>query len=230
MLRIEDSASEIKRSRRVEARYLMVKRRRPMLRLDVATASDLEIASGYVAGRADAVHTVDRWIRAVVRSRHWGLDDDQEDILQDTRRRLFENLVRERFRGDSSLKTYVIQIAKHVCIEFLRKRIRVRADDIDGLDLQDEGPDPEQELEARERERLAREALGQVPPRCRELFEMIFSERLPYDEIALRLGVAPGTVKSRASRCRAALAKCLKSMILEKDKMAGNRPKDASTS
>lgn len=195
----------------------------------MATASDLEIANGYVAGEAEAVRVVDRWIQAVVRSRHWGLGDDHDDILQDTRRRLFENLVRERFRGESSLKTYVIQIAKHVSIEFLRKKIRARADDIDGLDLEDGAPDPEQELEAKEREHLAREALSRMPARCRELFWMIFAERLAYDEIAERLGVAPGTVKSRASRCRAFLSKYLKERMLEKGDMVGNRPEDAST-
>lgn len=195
----------------------------------MATLPDPEIARGYAAGRAEAIRIVDSWIHAVVRSRHWGLDAEQEDILQDTRRRIFENLVRDRFRGDSSLKTYVIQIAKHVCIEFLRKKIRVRADDIDGLDVEDDGPSPELQLEARERERLARETLSQMPAACRELFEMIFAERLPYDEIARRLGVAPGTVKSRASRCRALLSKCMKQRTLEKADVARNPRRDEST-
>jgi RNA polymerase sigma factor (sigma-70 family) len=195
----------------------------------VAPLDDLEIASGYVAGRADAIRIVDRWIHAVVRNRHWGLGDDREDILQDTRRRVFENLLRERFRGDSSLKTYVIQIAKHVCIEFLRRNIRARADDLDGLDLEDEGPSPEVQLAAKERERLAKEALSQMPGGCRELFAMIFVERLPYDEIAVRLGVRPGTVKSRASRCRAHLRKYMKQRMLEKDREVGNRRAEDST-
>jgi RNA polymerase sigma-70 factor (ECF subfamily) len=195
----------------------------------VATLADAEIARGYLEGSADAIRTVDRWIQAVIRSRHWGLGEERDDILQDTRKRVFENLVRSQFRGDSSLKTYVIQIAKHVCIEFLRRKIRVQADDIEGLDVEDEGPSPELQLEAKERERLLSEALGRMPAPCRELFEMIFRDRLAYEEIARRLGVAPGTVKSRAARCRAFLSKCLKQKHLEKSEIAGNRQAQGST-
>jgi RNA polymerase sigma-70 factor (ECF subfamily) len=195
----------------------------------VTTPTDSEIASGYVAGHAEAIRIVDRWIQAVVRSRHWGLATEREDILQDTRRRVFESLLQSRFRGDSALKTYVIQIAKHVCIEFLRKSIRLRADDIDALEVEDDGPSPEVQLEAREREELARKALAQMPAACRELFEMVFSERLPYDEIARRLGVAPGTVKSRASRCRALLSKRMKQNLLADCELRGNPRTDETT-
>jgi RNA polymerase sigma-70 factor (ECF subfamily) len=109
----------------------------------------------------------------------------------------------------STLKTYVVQIAKYTCIEFLRKKIRFSAVDLDSIDLADANPGPEQEVAAAERQEQAAKALAQLPEGCRQLFEMIFEHKLPYQEISRRLGVAEGTVKSRAWRCRELLMKRL---------------------
>ena len=146
----------------------------------------------------------------VVDSRHWGLYEAREDMIQEVRKRLYENLLNDRFRGGSTLKTYVIQMAKYVAIEHLRRKIRNRADDIEEMEVADHAPGPELLLASSERERLFREAMARLPDRCRELFELIFGEELPYEDTAERLGIAPGTVKSRAWRCRETLLKTLK--------------------
>lgn len=164
--------------------------------------SDDELIEGYKAGAPEAFQHVDRWIQMVVRSRNWGLYDHQEDIIQDIRRRLYENLIYDRFRRGSSLKTYVVQISKYVCIEFLRQKIRHQASDIDSMQLRDPAAGPHRDLEVSQQAELAQEAMAQMPEGCRELFDMIFKQELPYQEISQRLGIAEGTVKSRAWRCR----------------------------
>ena len=176
----------------------------------MTSLTDPEITRGYVEGRREAYEIVDRWIRLVALSPVWGLGDRREDALQETRRRVYENLVREKFRGLSSLRTYIAQTAKFVCIEMLRAKIRHRADDIDAMELGDSSEGPEQQLLDDERVLLLKKALARLPERCRVLFEMIFREELRYDIIAERLGVAEGTVKSRASRCRAMLTRELR--------------------
>jgi RNA polymerase sigma-70 factor (ECF subfamily) len=176
----------------------------------LSTLSDELLIQGYIDGDATAYRDVSRWIRAVVDSRHWGLQHQREDMIQEVHKRLFENLSRERFRAGSSLKTYVTQVSKYTCIEFLRKKIRARAVDIDSMELRDKGPGPEQELAAAEWTEKAAGAVASLPGNCRELFEMIFIERLPYQQIGRRLGVAEGTVKSRTWRCREQLAKILR--------------------
>lgn len=191
----------------------------------MSNGGDQELIRGYLEGRATAHRTIDRWIRPLVGSRHWGLADDRDDILQEVRRRLYENLLYEKFAGGSSLRTYVSQIAKYVCIEFLRKRKRHQAADVDELALADPSPDPESELSGVERTRLARQALASLPEGCRELFDLIFVEELPYEHIAERLGVAPGTVKSRAFRCRESLQKQWKKHFSQKRET--REPEDA---
>lgn len=172
--------------------------------------ADSEIIRGYVEGHREAYEIVDRWIRLVVLSPLWGLGDRREDALQETRRRVYENLVHGKFRGLSSLRTYIAQTAKFVCIEMLRTKIRHQADDIDAMELGDNADGPEKLLLDDERVLLLKTALARLPERCRLLFEMIFREELRYDIIAERLGVAEGTVKSRASRCRAMLTRELR--------------------
>jgi RNA polymerase sigma-70 factor (ECF subfamily) len=168
----------------------------------VTDGSDEEIIRGYLDGNPSAHRNVDRWIRPLVLSRHWGLRDDVDDILQEVRRRLYENLLHDRFQRGSSLKTYVSQMAKYVCIEFLRRRNRTRRSDLDLATIPDPSDDPERELDQVERRELARWGLSRLPEECRKLFDLIFVSELSYQDIAQRLGVAPGTVKSRAFRCR----------------------------
>jgi RNA polymerase sigma-70 factor (ECF subfamily) len=172
--------------------------------------SDEQLIKGYIDGDTTAYRDITRWVRTVVDSRHWGLNHQREDIIQEVHKRLFENLSRNRFRSGSSLKTYVFQISKYTCIEFLRRKIRARAVDIDSVELRDDAPGPEQELASVEWTQNAAGAVASLPGNCRELFELIFIERLPYQEIGRRLGVAEGTVKSRTWRCRDQLAKILR--------------------
>jgi len=170
---------------------------------------DESLIRDYIDGRPEAYREVNRWIERAVGSRHWGLHQQREDILQEVHQRLFSNLTGGKFRGSSALKTYVLQITKYTCIEFLRKKIRFSAVDLDSIDLPDANPSPEQEAAAAEREEQAAEVLTQLPKGCRQLFEMIFEHKIPYQEISRRLGVAEGTVKSRAWRCRDWLMKRL---------------------
>jgi RNA polymerase sigma-70 factor (ECF subfamily) len=164
----------------------------------------------YTEGVPEAYARVGRWIRTVVDNRHWGLTHQREDIIQEVHKRLFANLAGGRFRADSSLKTYASQIAKYTCIEFLRQKIRVNAVDLESVELRDLSPGPEQRLQSSEWIQFATEALASLPEGCRQLFEMAFVQRLSYQDIARKLGIAEGTVKSRTWRCRDTLSKILK--------------------
>lgn len=164
----------------------------------------------YIKGRPEALQEIGRWIAKSADSRHWGLHNHRDDIFQEVHARLHRNLVGDKFRRGSSLKTYVSQITKYTCIEFLKKKIRYSAVDLDAVEVVDTNPDPEQILEAAEKRELAAEALAGLPKGCRQLFEMIFERKIPYQQISRLLDVAEGTVKSRAWRCRDLLMKKLR--------------------
>ena len=62
-----------------------------------------------------------------------------------------------------------------------------------------------------EREQMVREAIGQLPPRCREMIELLFFEQppVPYNEVARRLKLATGSIGFIRGRCLKRLKKLL---------------------
>ena len=62
-----------------------------------------------------------------------------------------------------------------------------------------------------EQEQLVQEAIAQLPPRCREMIELLFFETppLPYAEVAERLHLATGSIGFIRGRCLERLRKIL---------------------
>jgi RNA polymerase sigma-70 factor (ECF subfamily) len=82
------------------------------------------------------------------------------------------------------------------------KRSAVLATESEILEAMPDGVDAEEAMAARERMRQLKEAMSGLPEGQREVVELAFVEGLGYGEIAVRLGVAEGTVKTRISRAR----------------------------
>jgi RNA polymerase sigma-70 factor (ECF subfamily) len=142
------------------------------------------------------------------------LDDRDEalDVSQEVFLRVFRTI--HRFRGQSSLRTWIYRIAVNQARNRHRFwRRRRRADQVsleDHVTLHGElvstrQATPERELAQKElRDRLQR-ALNNLPFDQRTAIVLREVDGLSYDEIAFSLGVAIGTVKSRLTRARQAL-------------------------
>jgi RNA polymerase sigma-70 factor (ECF subfamily) len=55
-------------------------------------------------------------------------------------------------------------------------------------------------IEAAEARAAVWEALATVPPRCREIFMLVWDDQLPYAEVANMLGISVPTVRNQMSR------------------------------
>ncbi|MFD1695970.1 sigma-70 family RNA polymerase sigma factor [Roseibium aestuarii] len=119
-----------------------------------------------------------------------------EEIVQD----VMTTLWRKAHLFDprkASASTWLYRIARNRRIDLLR---RDRSDEIDGEDpaLQPEAPaDVSSEMDARLREERVREALRSLPPEQEEVIRLAFFTDLSHSEIADRIGLPLGTVKSR---------------------------------
>jgi len=69
-------------------------------------------------------------------------------------------------------------------------------------------------VEELEREQMLREAMAQLPPRCRKLVELLFYQEPPlaYAEVARRLGLATGSIGFVRGRCLKRLQRILEDM------------------
>jgi RNA polymerase sigma-70 factor (ECF subfamily) len=126
-----------------------------------------------------------------------------QDLSQEVFLRVFKGL--PRFRGSSSLKTWIYSIALNHC----RGRLGRRGLELEDLDAQrwstgpvDPGASPEEDLLARDGERRIAAALLALPVKFREAVVLRDLEGLSYEEIAAVLRVRAGTVRSRIARGR----------------------------
>jgi RNA polymerase sigma-70 factor, ECF subfamily len=128
---------------------------------------------------------------------------DIEDAAQLTLIAVMEKIA--QFEGRSRFQTWVRAIARNEALQVLRRKQRKTEPSTDEV--------PEQHAFSRRLssvvadEHAVRQALERVPEPYREALVLREFDGLGYDEIAERLGVPVGTVRSRISRARELLAK-----------------------
>jgi len=166
-----------------------------------ACPDDKALIEGYLRGDPAALKIVDHWIDSALWHRLGPSREFIDDLRQDVKLRLLENIHRASFLGASSLKTYVQRIASNVCVDFQRRMIGRRRI----LELGREVGEPRagENLESMVVSLdLARTVLSDLSDSDRLLMWLVFGERYTYEEAARRLGTSVGAVKVRAHRCR----------------------------
>lgn len=162
---------------------------------------DREIVSRYLKGDSEAVGTVDGWISRAAWPYQRRLSERWDDVLQDVRLEITRLLGQGKFRGESSLRTYLWRVVSHTCLDQIRAQRKWKWADLETLD-QGEGPEPTPHVAGRQEDRdLLLRVLDKVPADCREMWRMIVAG-LSYREMSLRLDVAEGTLRVRVLRCR----------------------------
>ena len=129
-----------------------------------------------------------------------------DDLTQETYLRAFGSL--HRFEGRSSLRTWLLSIARRVCADAVRSRRRRR------LTLVREDADLEALGAGNDADRVGEGAavadlLARLSPDRREAFVLTQLLGLPYVEAAEVAGCPVGTIRSRVARARADLVEAL---------------------
>jgi len=135
-----------------------------------------------------------------------------EDLSQEIFLRIFKYL--PKFKGKSSLKTWVYRVSLNCCRSRLGRRSRRGRAFVEIEDERfDQMPTPAEGTDARVKRREASEvvgqALAQLPIKFREAVVLRDISGLAYDEIAVVLDVRLGTVRSRIARGREGLRRIL---------------------
>jgi RNA polymerase sigma-70 factor (ECF subfamily) len=126
----------------------------------------------------------------------------------------------DHFQGASRPSTWIFGIAHFKATGAHRDRSRqkrkfVVPTNVESLHRVADPADAVARVAARDELAIVRRVLAALPEEQREVLELAVVEGLPYEEIAGRLGVPEGTVKTRVSRARARLRKGLERFGIE---------------
>jgi RNA polymerase sigma-70 factor (ECF subfamily) len=161
-----------------------------------------------------------------------GKHDEAEDLTQDIFFKIFKSL--QTFDRRANFQTWLISVSRNLCIDHYRsvRKERETIDrDVDAGDLTPASRDvgPYKELEHNDQRALLRRALEELPPTLRSAVMLRDIRELSYQEIADRLGLPEGTVKSRINRGRKELARQILRLRQQDDADATRRARNFDT-
>ncbi len=184
--------------------------------------SDLtELFRRAAKGNEAAFSTLVRETEATVYRTLFSITQNREDALdlsQETYLKLWRSL--STFRGDCTPITWILRIAKNCAIDHIRKSgketvLPLTFTGANGEEQTSEIPDcsidadPEGAFARKERQRAVRQAILSLGEDQQTVLILREFEGLSYEEIARRLSLEVGTVKSRLNRARQAVKEFL---------------------
>jgi len=129
--------------------------------------------------------------------------DDASEVFQNVCLTLISEL--RRIREPRTLAAWLIQVTAHECFHWRRKNHRHKAVDLNASERELHVPAglTDVMIDQLRREQILREAIAELPPRCNVLIRMLFftTPALPYEEIAVQLGLAKGSIGFIRMRC-----------------------------
>lgn len=139
--------------------------------------------------------------------------DEAEDLTQEIFVKLFRAL--PTYDRRAGFETWLTRVSRNLCIDRHRRRRREEerfTDEVDPdtIQLDELVSRPDATLEQRDQVAMVRRALAKLPSTYREAVALRDVHDLSYEEIAHRLQLPEGTVKSRINRGRKELARHLR--------------------
>lgn len=140
--------------------------------------------------------------------------EEARDAAQDVFVKMYRGL--GTIRDGRTCLPWMLRLTRNCCIDRIRSRnARVDAAAVTPADAQERTAgeaSPEQVLLEGARRALLYRALARLTATHREIVLLKDIQQLKFEQIATRLGVPLGTVKSRSNRARSELAKAIRSL------------------
>jgi RNA polymerase sigma-70 factor, ECF subfamily len=128
--------------------------------------------------------------------RHLVDEASADDLAQETFLRAARSL--SGFRGHANLRTWILSVARHTCMDELRARYRRERRD---RRLAQAPPDAQRSVDP-EGEVTTSSLLAQLEPERRAAFVLTQMLGLSYEQTAEVCGCPTGTIRSRVARAR----------------------------
>jgi RNA polymerase sigma-70 factor (ECF subfamily) len=124
-------------------------------------------------------------------------NEDALDVVQETFLRLYQKV--DMFRSEKNFQTWLLQIAKNLCIDYYRKHHSRNKDYRSDKDVEEVNVPAQSDKNSQsfsDIKRVFAECLDQITEKQRLIFVMRHYNNLEYKEIAQILRISVGTVKS----------------------------------
>jgi RNA polymerase sigma-70 factor, ECF subfamily len=144
--------------------------------------------------------------------------DDADDASQEVFIKALKNLY--KFRGESSLKTWLYRITVNVCSNMIRKRkvlqfLSFEKDEENYYEMPSDDISPYQRIIDQEYEEKFLKSMNKLPEKQRETFALRYFEELTYEEISKLLGTTVGGLKANYYQAVRKMTDSLKAEVFE---------------
>jgi RNA polymerase sigma-70 factor (ECF subfamily) len=197
------------------------------LQHDQSALSDADLACAAQKGDMGAFEELVARHRDKIYSRAYSMVRHEDDALELSQEAWVKGWQRvAQFQGEASFATWMTRIVINLCLDYLRKQRRQRAESIEVLQEESGGierfmpvtvPNPAAGLEQVELRRRIDRALDQLSAEHRVVLVLHEFEDLGYKEIAGRIGCSIGTVMSRLFYARRRMASLLAGLKRENE-------------
>jgi RNA polymerase sigma-70 factor, ECF subfamily len=129
-------------------------------------------------------------------------DAEATEVAQETFLRAYQHL--ERFDDARPFDLWILTIARNLCLDILRRRQKVQMEDVEphALTLASHEANSEEQAIDRQQRRSLEDAMGTLSDDDREVLALYYVQKRTTKEIAVIMGVAPGTIMARLFRAR----------------------------
>lgn len=124
------------------------------------------------------------------------------EVAQETFLRAYQNL--DRYDDSRPFDLWVLTIARNQCLDLLRRRQKVRTEDVDDHShaLPSNEPNLEEGAIIRQERKSLEDAMATLSVDDREVLALYYVQKRTTKEIAEVMDVAPGTIMARLFRAR----------------------------
>ncbi len=178
---------------------------------DYIVAEDRRLAALALEGDDTAfAHLFNRYRDAIrqLLVQRTGSADDADDLLQETFIKVYLHL--DRYNAAYSFGQWVYTIARNTFIDYVRRRSEELPIDERFSAPASSAPNPEESVIHSQQHAQIERYLSMLPPHYGRLIALRLFDEYSYEEIAERLSLPLGTVKTRIHRAREQLCRLIR--------------------
>ncbi|MFA6252312.1 MAG: sigma-70 family RNA polymerase sigma factor [Candidatus Paceibacterota bacterium] len=172
-------------------------------------SSDEKLVEFFLSGEKESFEVlVFRYFKIIYNFcyRYVGDQNIAEDITQETFVKVWKNI--SRFDKSKKFKTWIFQIAKNTCIDYLRKKKSIPFSNFENEDgenvfvdnFADNAPLPDEIFRRKDLSDFLERVIGELPVNHKMVILMRYKDELTFKEISEILNESIDTIKSRYRR------------------------------